>query len=76
MADSNFSKILFNENYDDQERVFLNVNLLRGLNNHLKAQLSTQELGSINCYNLESYLIEKAFDPNIREHYKSKFIFI
>jgi len=74
MAENTLSKLLYIDNYEDHERIYLNVNILRDLNNYLKTQLTSIELSSLNNYYLESYLIEKTFDQNIKELYTSKYI--
>ena len=70
-TENSLTKLLNVDNYEDHERMFINVNLLRDLNNHLKSQLTDIELGCLNEYYLESYLIEKTFDQNIRDIYTS-----
>ena len=71
MAENTLSKLLYIDNYEDHERIYLNVNILRDLNNYLKTQLTSIELSSLNNYYLESYLIEKTFDQT-KEKYAAE----
>ena len=65
------SKLLY-VNPEDRQRIFLNVNLLRNLKIYLLDSLTVLEKGSINEYNLENFLIDLCFDPEIEEKYPSK----
>jgi hypothetical protein len=72
---SALQKLLY-VNPEDRQRIFLNVNLLRSLKNFLIASLTTSEQGCINAYNLENFLIDLSFDPEIEEKFPSKLAFV
>lgn len=64
------NKLLYSDNTDDGQKMYLNINLLRQLKAHLIENMTEKEKACINLYNLENYLIERAFDPLTEEIYK------
>ena len=67
-----FKKLLYSDNSDESQRVYLNINLLRQFKNYLIESMTEKEKGSIHLYHLENYLIERALDPMTEEIYRGK----
>jgi hypothetical protein len=67
-----FKKLLYSDNSDDSQRVYLNINLLRKLKKILLENMTEKEKGCINLYHLENYLIERALDPMTEEIFRGK----
>jgi hypothetical protein len=68
--DAWLKKLLYNDNAEDRQRMYLNINLLRQFKEYLFEKMTEKEKGCINLYHLENYLIERALDPTTEEIYK------
>jgi hypothetical protein len=63
-------KLLYSDNKEDKQGVYMNINLLRHLKEYIYQRLTEKEKGCINLYHLENYLIERSLDPTTEENYK------
>jgi hypothetical protein len=71
--DDILKKLLYSDTSEDKHRMYLNINLLRNLKMYILNRMTPKERGSINCYNLENYLIERALDPSTEDNYKGNY---